>query len=193
VAFSVSQRGRRLLYVVNADGTGARVVTASMNLRGSPAWTPDGASITSAAEEGGRPRLFRIPLSGTAVPLVDDYSLDPAWSPDGGVLIYSGPDIGTTFRVNAITAAAKPYPIPALSLTRGARRLRFAGHRGLVVMRGALQHQNLWLIDLDSGAERQLTNLPDDFNLRDFDISADGREIVLERVQESSDIVIIDR
>jgi hypothetical protein len=30
------------------------------------------------------------------------------------------------------------------------------------------------------------------FNVRDFDVSADGREIVLERVQEHSDIVLID-
>jgi hypothetical protein len=30
------------------------------------------------------------------------------------------------------------------------------------------------------------------FNVRDFDVSADGREIVLDRVQEHSDIVLID-
>ena len=78
-------------------------------------------------------------------------------------------------------------------MTRGARRLRFLqGQRTLVVMRGDIQHKNLWLIDLETGAERQLTNLPTDFNVRDFDVSRDGREIVLERVQEQSDVVLID-
>jgi hypothetical protein len=95
--------------------------------------------------------------------------------------------------VKAVTAAAKPYPIPSLTLTRGARRLRFShGRRALVVMRGEIQHKNLWLVDLETGAERQLTDLAPDFNVRDFDLSADGREIVLERVQEHSDVVLID-
>jgi hypothetical protein len=37
-----------------------------------------------------------------------------------------------------------------------------------------------------------LTNFTPDFEIRDFDISQDGREVVLERVQEQSDIVSVD-
>jgi hypothetical protein len=55
-----------------------------------------------------------------------------------------------------------------------------------------MQHKNLWLINLDTGDERQLTNLPPDFDIRAFDISPDGREVVLERVQERSDVVLLD-
>jgi hypothetical protein len=47
-------------------------------------------------------------------------------------------------------------------------------------------------MDPETGAERQLTKLPGDFDIRDFDISPDGREVVLERVQERSDIVLLD-
>ena len=47
-------------------------------------------------------------------------------------------------------------------------------------------------MDPDTGAERQLTHLPDDFNIRDFDISPNGREVVLEKMQERSDIVLLD-
>ena len=193
VAFSVDQRGRTLLYVINVDGANARVVSESLELRGDPAWTPDGQSITSAANVNGTPHIFRISLDGTAVPLIQEYSVDPVWSPRGDFLVYSGADIGTTFPVKAVTPAASPYPFPTLTLTRGARRLRFfAGRRALVVLRGEIQHKNLWLIDLETRAERQLTNLAPDFNVRDFDVSADGREIVLERVQEHSDVVLID-
>jgi len=193
VAFSVEQRRRTLLYAMNADGTNARVVTGSLELRGAPAWTPDGQSITSAANVDGTPRLFRISLDGAAVPLVQEYSLDPVWSPAGDFLVYSGADIGTTFPVKAVTAAASAYPFQNLTLTRGARRLRFLhGRRALVVMRGEIQHKNLWLIDLVTGAERPLTNLAPGFNVRDFDVSPDGREVVLERVQEHSDVVLID-
>jgi hypothetical protein len=34
--------------------------------------------------------------------------------------------------------------------------------------------------------------LPGDFDIRDFDLSPDGREVVVERVQERSDVVLLD-
>jgi len=40
--------------------------------------------------------------------------------------------------------------------------------------------------------EQQLTDLGADFSVRDFDISPDGSEIVLERVQQHSDIVLLE-
>ncbi len=51
----------------------------------------------------------------------------------------------------------------------------------------------LWLLNLETGAERQLTGLSPDFQVSDFDISSDGHEVVLEREQESWQIVKINR
>ena len=42
------------------------------------------------------------------------------------------------------------------------------------------------------GAERRLTNFPLDFDICDFDVSPDGGEVVLERVQERSNVVLLD-
>jgi hypothetical protein len=43
--------------------------------------------------------------------------------------------------VKAVTANAGRHPLPNLTLTRGARRLRFfERRRALVVMRGGIQH-----------------------------------------------------
>jgi Tol biopolymer transport system component len=194
LAFSVRQHGQTLLYVMQADGTNARIVTDSLDLQGAPAWAPDGQSITSAADDHDVPQLFRVPVDGhVPSPFVHEYSVDPTWAPDGRFVVYSGPDIGTTFSVKAATADAAAYPMPALTLTRGARHLAFLrGGRALVLLRGEIQHKNLWLIDLETGAERQLTNLTPDFDIRDFDISPDGRDVVLERVQERSDVVLLD-
>jgi Tol biopolymer transport system component len=194
VAFSVRQHGKTLLYVMQADGTNARVVADSLDLQGAPAWGPDGQSITSASDDHGVPHLFRVPIDGgSPAAFVREYSVDPAWAPDGRFVVYSGPDIGTTFSVKAVTAGAAPYPLPALTLTRGARHVAFLpGGRALVLLRGEIQHKNLWLIDLETGAERQLTNLTPEFDIRDFDISPDGREVVLERVQERSNVVLLD-
>jgi dipeptidyl aminopeptidase/acylaminoacyl peptidase len=194
IAFSVRQHGQTLLYVMQADGTNARIVAESLNLQGAPAWAPDGQSITSAADDHGVPHLFRVPVDGRSPALfVREYAVDPAWAPDGRFVVYSGPDIGTTFSVKAATAEAVAHPLPVLTLTRGARHLTFLnGGRALVLLRGEIQHKNLWLIDLETGAERQLTNLPPDFDIRDFDISRDGGEVILERVQEHSEVVLLD-
>jgi Tol biopolymer transport system component len=194
IAFSVRQHGQTFLYMMQADGTKVRVVTDALDLEGAPAWAPDGRSITSAANDHGVLHLFRLPLDGgPPTVFVKEYSVDPAWSPDGRFLVYSGPDIGTTFPVKAVTGEGAAVPLHALTLTRGARHLVFlAGRRGLVFLKGDIRHKDLWLVDMETGAERQLSNLPPDFDIRDFDISPDGREVVLERVQEHSEVVLVD-
>ena len=194
IAFSVRQHGHAHLYVMDADGTHALVVAASLDFQGTPTWAPDGQSITSAANDDGIPHLFRVPLhGGSPVLLANEYSTDPAWAPDGAFLVYSGPDIGTTFPVKALTPEGTPHPLRPLILTRGARHLAVLhGGQAMVLLRGDIQHKNLCFIDLKTGSERQLTHFPPEFDVRDFDISPDGHDAVLERVQERSDIVLLD-
>ena len=193
VAFCFEQRGKKFLEVMNADGTGVRVVSNSLNVQDTLAWAPDQRSITAAVEDYGTPRLFRVPVDGRSpTPFVSQYSVYPAWAPGGDFAVYSGPDIGTTFTVKAISTAGYPHPFPPLNLTRGARHVAFLpdGH-ALLFLKGDLQHKDLWAMDLETGAQRQLTRLGADFDIRDFDISPDGKNVVLERAQGRSDVVLI--
>jgi Tol biopolymer transport system component len=194
IAFSTQHQGQTYLYVMRSDGTNARVVCDSLKLQGGPAWEPDGKSLTAAADVQGTPQLFRVPLDGTPPSLlVQEHSVDPAWSPDGHFLFYSGPDIGASFSVKALTTVPTARPLPTLTLTRGARHVVFLpGAKKLVLLRGEIKHKNLWLVDVETGAEQQLTNLPDDFDVRDFDISSDGKQVVFERLQERSDVRLMD-
>ena len=195
IAFSVHQGSQTLLYVMQADGSNTRVVADSLELQGSPAWNPDGRSITSAANDHGVPHLFQVPIDGgPPTVFVRDYSVDPAWEPSGRFVVYSGPDVGATLSVKAATPEGIAHPLPRITtLTRGARHVKFLlGGRGLALLRGGIDHKDLWLVDPETGAERQVTTDPDDFDIRDFDISADGREVILERLQERSDIVLLD-
>ena len=179
---------------MNADGTHAQIVARSLELHGTPAWAPDGQSIIVAAIVDGAPRLVTVPLDGgSPSSFAEDYAIDPLWSPDGDSIVYSGADIGTTFQVKAVTRTASASPLPNITLSRGSRHLTFMpDRRTLVVLRGEMGHKNLALIDPTTGAERPLTNLSTDFGLRDFDISPDGRHMVLEQVQELSDIILIE-
>jgi Tol biopolymer transport system component len=194
VAFAVKQRDRTLLYVMQTDGTGARVISDSLELVGDLTWAPDGKSITVAVNEDGVPHIFGIFLDQrTATPLVHEYSLNPSWSRDGRFVVYSGPDIGTTFAIKAANPDSSPHSLPSIKLARGARHIAFlADGRSIAMLRGDLQHKDLWSIDLKTGSQRQLTRLAPDFDVRDFDISPNGRELVLERVQERSSVVLLD-
>ena len=131
--------------------------------------------------------------AGSPDVLLKEYSLDPTWSPGGHFIVYSGPDVGTSFGVKAMTPGGAVHPLPGLTLPRGSRRMAFLSKGlSLVMLRGEIQHKDLWLIDLETGAERQLTRLAPDFNISDFDISPDGSEALLERVQERSSVVLLD-
>ena len=193
VAFTVQSGGVAQLYVMNSDGTGTRRVSEELDVRGTPAWSPDGQWLAIAADRDGEPRLFKIPVAGgTPVPLVHEYSIDPTWSPSGAFLVYSGADVGTTFSVKAVSADGAPRQLPNLVLTRGARRLVFLGEDALLITKGDISHKDFWRVDLTAGRERQLTTLGRGAAIGDFDVSPDGHEIVFDRTREESDIVVFD-
>jgi Tol biopolymer transport system component len=195
VAFTVTEGKKTTLWVMNSDGGQVRTVTATLPLRGGVAWTPDGKAIVAAVVQQGEPRLMTIPLDGSQPrPLVAEYSLDPSWSPNGQILLYSGPDVGTTFAVRAVAADGRPYPFPPLILSRGARRVAFwRDGQSVVVLRGDLGRKSLWLIDLQSGTQHPLADLKSEPAIGDFDVSRAGDQIVLERIQESSEVILIER
>jgi len=194
IAFAAEKGEQSQLYVMNADGSQVHALPAPNQPRGTPAWSPDGRSIAIAEMRDGIAHLVRVGVDdGALVPLVSEYSIDPAWSPDGRFLVYSGPDVGTTFPVKSVNADGTPSTAVNVKLSRGGRRLGFLpGGHSLVVLRGDLEHKNFWLRDLETGAERPLTNFSGDTRIRDFDVSSDGREIVFDQVRENSDVVLIE-
>jgi len=57
--------GRHALWIVAADGSGARMVTEyAMLTYGGVCWTPDGKSLIYAARVGDLMQLFSIPVAG---------------------------------------------------------------------------------------------------------------------------------
>jgi Tol biopolymer transport system component len=60
------------------------------------------------------------------------------------------------------------------------------------MLKSELRNKNFWLVDLETGAERQLTDFGPEFVVGDFDLSPDGQEIVFDRIREESDVVMIE-
>jgi TolB protein len=177
-----------------ADGTGARTVAESLDVRGAPSWSPDGKWIAVAAEEGKGARLFKVPIgSGSPARLVDSVSSNPAWSPDGRFILYSGTPRARNAPVKAVTPEGKPIPIPQLFVDRDGDSYRFLSDgQQLVVKQGGFRRQDFWLIDLVTGARRLITRLKPGESLQRFDVSPDGKRIVFERVWENADVVLIE-
>jgi Tol biopolymer transport system component len=64
--------------------------------------------------------------------------------------------------------------------------------KALVVMQGEQWRQDFWLLDLATGRLRQLTNLRPGYDMKSFDVSPDGKQILFDRTRENSDVVLID-
>jgi Tol biopolymer transport system component len=194
IAFTVERQAATQLYVVDSNGGDSREIAPALTLRGDLAWSPDSQSLIGAIVRNGEPRLARIFLDGTAPqPMASEYSIDPVWSPDGKYFVYSGAQVATTFPLRASAPDGRPYGMPGLILTIGARRVAFSRNSGsLVILRGGVDRKDFWQLDPQTGAERQLTDLPSSFVIGDFDVSPDGTEIIFERVQESSSIALIE-
>jgi serine/threonine protein kinase len=194
ISFLIRREGRNGLYVMNADGTNLRQLAASLDVRDAPSWSPDGKFIAVAADQGDGSRLFKVPVDGGApVLLVDGLSRMPVWSPDGSLILYAAPQQGAGYAVKAVTPEPKPHTLPELWILRGGDRYRFLpGSRHIVALLGDYLHQNFWMVELETGQRRQLTNLKPGYSITSFDVSPDGRQILFDRVRQNSDIVLID-
>ena len=194
ICVPVRRDGRAQLQVIAEDGTNPRTLGGSLELLDSGAWSADSKWIAVSATDETDFGLFRVPVDGGAAQrLVTGVVWNPVWSPDGRFIVYSESISGPLRRLRAITAAGAPHPVPELTVFHEADRYRFLDSRRLVILKGPFRNQDFWLVDLETGSERRLTNLKPGYEPKSFDVSPDGRQIVFDRVRENSDIVLIDR
>jgi len=197
LAFSVQQNGRNILYVSSSDGTGARAVAENLDLRNTPSWSPDGQWIAVAAGTDEGPRIFKVSVkTGESVKLTDKPSTNAVWSPAGDrIVYYDWSTGGANEPLLAVGPEKRAVPMPQGLVYRGDREAyRFMPDgKSIVLLVGQFREQDFWLVNLETGERRQLTHLKPGYSIRNFDLSSDGKEILFDRVQENSDIVLIER
>ena len=86
---------------------------------------------------------------GEPTRLIDGPALNPVWSPDGNVILYSGANVGPLAPLRAVRPDGTRYDLPAIQLRVEGERYRFDPNgRGVVYMQGFLPSQDFWLLDL---------------------------------------------
>jgi Tol biopolymer transport system component len=182
------------LHTLRADGTQLQVLSRSVDARGAAAWSPDGKWVVTGGYEGGVEGLFKIPVNGGAAQrIVDGEALNPVWSPDGNLIVYTGPQVNVVTALLAVRPDGEPVELPKIELFRWGQRARFLPDgSGLVYMHQG-PAQDFWLLDLATLNSRRLTQLRRaTATTMTFDVTPDGSRIVFDRLSEDSDVVLIE-
>ncbi len=194
LAVTLRRDGKRRLHVLSADGGDLQSLAEPIDIDGSVCWSPDGKWIVAGGVDDGGPGLFKIPLDhGAPVRLTAGSARDPVWSPSADLIVYTGANVSVDAPLLAIRADGTNVEMPAIRLRVEGKRYRFVPNGlALVYAQGPFPAQDFWLLDLATKKSRQLSRFNNSAATQSFDVTADGKQIVFDRVRENSDVVLID-
>jgi serine/threonine protein kinase/Tol biopolymer transport system component len=200
VAIVTRRGGRGRVTVMNADGSDSRDVSSAVDVRGVVDWSPEGTSIVAGGIDANGDGLFVLPLDGgTATRLAKGLANSPAWSPDGSLIVYGGPNVGGRRQVLGVRRDGTEVPLSSIYVPGPAARAAKQSYRfmpdgkTLVYMPPFTATKEFWALNISTGMTRRIVSLNTHDEIRAFDITADGTQIVFDRLRENSDIVLIER
>lgn len=161
-----SGKGTEEVWTIYSDGTNRQPLTNSPDLhKGWPTWSPDGAEIAFATDEGIGTLYLMDADGGNLTVLKKDYtsSTRPAWSPDGQKIAYGGTLVITIFDTRPGKVEAVQVPVHRLSGSRihdvawspDGHRLAFAAK--IIDEAGNSQARDVYVMNVDGTGLQQLT------------------------------------
>ena len=195
VVFASTRGGSPGLWMMDGDGGHQRRLTSGVDHR--PSISRDGRILVF--QRGGtldatRFTLWRLPIGETSPAEVAPYhSMRPALSPDArSIAHYRMTAEAWMLAITPISGGAPAHMLP-ISATHAARVVRWSPDgRALAFIDGAGGASNIWLLPLDRGPARKLTNFSDG-RITTFDWSPDGSRVAWTRVHEVRDVVALAR
>src|SRR5262249_33672542 len=129
---------------------------------------------------------------GAPVRLAAGTVIDPVWSPDGALIVYAGSNVGGLSPLLAVRPDGTPENLPPIRVFTNGERFRFTPRGDVIYMQNRGVAQDFWHLDVTTKKTRRLTQFTDNATMRTFDVSADGRAIIFDRLREHANIVLID-
>jgi Tol biopolymer transport system component len=193
VAYVSARSGRPALWTMTPDGENAREIAVGGEGL-DPALAPDGTWMAYTSTRTGAPTLWRVAVSGgTPVQLTSAESARPTISPDGKRIALFYHDTATAYPLLAVMPAAKSAPVMVAGgtpLSTGSTIHWTPDGAALLQNSGPNDRANIWRIPVDGGTARPLTHFPDQI-VFGFDVSADGRQLIVARGTLTRDAILI--
>jgi Tol biopolymer transport system component len=131
--------------------------------------------------------------------LTKGFANSPAWSLDGSLIVFSGANVGARQQLLGIRRDGTEVPLPSIYVRTPAARGPRQSYRfmpdgeTLVYMPAQTANKEFWILNIATGMTRRIASLNTHDEIRAFDVSANGTQIVFDRLRENSDIVLIER
>jgi len=160
IAFARSVDGNVEIFTSDAGGGGLRRLTVSGAIDTNPAWSPKGGTIAFTSSRAGNPHVYLMDSEGAnprRLSFEGEYNDGAAWSPDGDLVAYTSRRAGrfqiavtnvVTLETRVLTSGSSENESPSFS--PDGRKIVFSSSR--------TGKKQLFLMDLDGGNLRQLTN-----------------------------------
>lgn len=198
IAYASTRGGERNIWLMNSDGSKARQLTQG-KLESDPCFSPDGKWVvfTGIGGNSTKPVLWKIATEGGApTQLNDKFSAHPSVSPDGeSIAFFQSESANAPLRLTIIPfTGGTPTAQFEVSLSLDVDQqpiVRWGADGSSVIF--ALNKNgvsNLWSQALSGGGAKQITFFTSD-EIFWFDLSHDGKQLVLSRVSVEGDLVLI--
>jgi TolB protein len=185
------------LFVMNADGTGRRLVTRGagpIQSADRATWSPDGRRLVFTVDLGHEHVLYAVDADGTGLRrLPHARGTDPAWSPDGKVIAFSADDGGVALmrvadgRIRVLThGSCDTFP----TWSPDGTHIAYTYTPGPTCLSAASE---IHVVGSDGDDDRALTHPPNDLYDQSAAWSPDGERVVFQRGDFAyGDIYVVD-
>src|SRR5271157_1179207 len=193
IVFISDRVGSMQIWRMDSDGNNPKQLTDSPFQDSGPDCSLDGKWVVYSkwgAEKG----IWKVPMEGgNPVRLSDAEAHRPTISPDGKMIAYSyedpsaNPTQGVAIMAFEGGPSTKRFDIPELNLTWFQWA---ADSRSLLYVKNEGPASNLWSQPIAGGTPKQITHFNSEV-IDSFDLSRDGKRIVMSRGTIKQDVVLI--
>jgi eukaryotic-like serine/threonine-protein kinase len=191
IVFDSDRTGSLQIWRIDSDGNNPKQLTDTPLLEWGADCSPDGKWVVyskSGMEKG----VWKVPMEGgNPVRLNDAEAHNPAISPDGKMIAYSYKDrLANPSRGVAIMTFEGGPPMKRFDIEEQASFRWAADGRSLLYTKNEGTVSNLWRQPIAEGTPKQITHFNSEW-IYAFDLSPDGKRLVMSRGTEKKDVVLI--